>query len=113
MKRMTLTLLVLFVLASAATAQEPKKKAPSPQKTQQEKQAISECVMMKGGKMFHYKDGKETAITNETKFHEMKVMPDGTCKMKNGKSMKLKEGECCDTTAAIHKDCQKMMMKKG
>lgn len=110
---------LLFIFASAllvtsvSLAQEGKKKEATQQHPSLQKPAmISECCMMKDGKMVHYKDGKETVITKEMEMHGMKIMPDGTCKMKNGKSVKLAEGECCDTKGMVHKDCQKML-KKG
>lgn len=99
-----------LLLANATMAQEIKKKNSSPVKTEQQR-GLSECCMMKDGKMYHYMDGKESLIEQETTFHGMQVWPDGTCKMKNGKTMKLKEGECCDRKGMVHTDCQEMLKK--
>lgn len=111
MKKIVFVLMSLFAVSTVTVAQETKKKEPATQKTEHQKHTMSECCMMKGGKMYHYKDGKETPVVKETDFHGMKVMPDGTCQMKNGKSMKLKEGECCDMNGHIQKDCEQSMKK--
>jgi hypothetical protein len=112
MKKLALTIAVLFLFSSGMVAQVAKP-APVAKKTEKAKQ-VTDCCMMKNGKMYHYKDGKEMPIVKEMTFHGMKVMPDGTCKMKDGKIMKLKEGECCDAKGVLQKDCAKMMMmKKG
>ncbi|MCF3107691.1 hypothetical protein LL912_02750 [Niabella sp. CC-SYL272] len=112
MKKVTLAMMALFFITSAATAQESKKKPEAVQKTTQQKQTLAECCIMKGKKMFHYKDGKETPITKEEEINHMNVSPDGTCKMKDGKTIKLKSGECCDAKGAVHKNCQ-TLLKKG
>lgn len=66
-----------------------------------------ECCVMKKGKMVCIKNGKEMPMKEEMKMNGMTVMPDGTCKMNNGTTMKLKEGQCCDKTGKIHSDCMK------
>ena len=116
MKKSFVALLAAMFLSMALMAQE-KKPIPQKEKTQQpmhmEKhmQMMSECCIMEGGKMMHYKDGKQTPITREMNMGGMMVSPDGTCKMKNGKMMKLSEGECCDTTGMMHKNCAALLKK--
>lgn len=115
MKKLLLASVALFFLTAGVMAQESTTKKPQPavQKMEKQTQMITECCMMKNGKMMHYYDGKETAIAKEMDMAGMKIMSDGTCKMKDGKTMKLKEGECCDTKGVVHKDCQKLMEKKS
>jgi hypothetical protein len=111
MKKLALTIAALFFFTTGMIAQVSKPAPAAAKKTEKVKQ-VSECCMMKNGKMVHYKNGKEMPIVKEMTFHGMKVMPDGTCKMKDGKTMKITEGECCDAKGMIHKDCEKML-KKG
>lgn len=62
---------------------------------EKEKQAFDEKnhILMKGGKVYQVKDGKETLLSKEFKLAELtKVFPDGTLE-RNGKKVKLKEGE--------------------
>jgi len=110
MKKFLLPLLALLMVTAGAKAQVGKQK-PAGQKVEKQKQMVSECCLMQKGKMVHYKDGKQTPIVKEMDINGMKVMPDGTCKMKNGKTMKLKEGECCDEKGVIHNDCAKLLKK--
>lgn len=61
-------------------------------KTKQQKNM--DCCLMK--------NGKEAVIEKDMKLKNGGVVsPDGTCKMKGGKTMKLKEGECCDMMGKI------------
>lgn len=111
MKKLLLIPVLLCFLTSGIMAQDSTMKKPQ-QKMEKQHQMISECCMMKDGKMMHYKDGKETEIMKEMNMGGVKVMPNGTCKMKNGKTVMLKEGECCDRKGVVHKDCNKLL-KKG
>ncbi len=64
-------------------------------------------VMMKDGKMMMMKDGKMMAMENEvTLDNGTKVMTDGTCMDKSGKSMKMKDGDHLDMSGKM------MPMKK-
>lgn len=110
MKKVLFLLASLLFLVVTIHAQEVKK-TPAPTQKSEKQHQMSECCIMKNGKMVHYVKGKEMAISKEMEFHGMKVMPDGSCKMKNGKTVKLKEGECCDSIGAVHKDCQKLLKK--
>lgn len=107
-KSIYLLLPTLFISFSIFAQQKPLKEKVI---QKNEKSSISECCIMKGGKMYHYHNGVEKLIKKETNWKGMKVMPDGTCKMKNGKSMKLKEGECCDEYGKVHSDCSKLLKK--
>jgi hypothetical protein len=87
-----------------------KKQEIKPMK-EQTKQIINECFIMRAGKLYHFKNGKEQVVLKETDFFQMKMMPNGSCKMKNGKMIKLNDGECCDQNGEIHKDCEKLLKK--
>lgn len=109
MKKSILSFLAILFMSLSLFAQQKPIKTEVKQKN--EKDTISECCIMKGGKMYHYHHGKEDLVSKEKTWKDMKVMPDGTCKMKNGKTMKLKEGECCDANGKVHQDCAKMLRK--
>ncbi len=106
-------LIVAFYLILAAAAPAFAQKPPQEKKTtiQPETIKISECCIMKGGKMYHYMNGKDMLVVKDMDMNGMKVSADGSCTMKNGKTMKLKEGECCDNAGNIHKDCAKLLKK--
>ena len=65
---------------------------------------------MKDGKMTTMVDGKDVVMDKEvTMKNGMKCMPDGTCIDKDGKKIKMKNGQCYDMngnvcTVASHKD---------
>lgn len=61
-------------------------------------------VMMKDGKMHIMKDGKTTHMDKEmTMGNGTTVMADGMCKMKGGKTMKMKEGDMMDMDGKMGK----------
>ena len=99
-----LFLSIVFLMALTTTfSQQKTSKNKASHKT--EKKENADYCIMKGGKMYHYHNGKEELITKEKKWATMKVMPDGTCMMKDGRSVKLKEGQCCDEMGKVHDDC--------
>jgi len=110
MKKILLTITASFLLTTVMTAQVQRPALPVIEKKENQ-QPVLECCIMRKGKMIHFKNGKETTIVKETKFHGMKIKPNGTCSMKNGKTIKLKEGECCDAKGVISSDCNKRMKK--
>lgn len=95
MKNTVLVFAALFLFSTLSIAQEKKKDTHK-----------MECCAMKHGKMVCMKDGKEVPMDKEMKMNGMIVMPDGSCKMSNGKVVKLKEGQCCDKDGKIHNDCK-------
>jgi hypothetical protein len=97
MKNFILVLSVLFFLGTISYSQE--------NVIRKENSKMMECCAMKKGKMVCIKDGKEVPMAHEMQMNGMTVMPDGRCKMKDGKMMKLKEGQCCDKKGQIHSDC--------
>lgn len=111
MKKILLAMMATCLMTICVQAQTKKNVKPASKDAEYQKEKITECCIMKNGKMYHYNNGKETAITKEMDMNGMKIYPDGTCKMKDGKSMKLKDGECCDTKGMVHKDCHKMIQK--
>ena len=88
------------------------KKQEIKQIKEQPRQMIAECIIKRGNKLYHFKNGKEQLVRKEIDFYEIKVMPDGSCKMKNGKIVKLNDGDCCDQKGEIHKDCDKILKRK-
>lgn len=77
------------------------------------KDDMKNCMMMKDGKMMQSMDGKTMMMEKTvTLANGTMVMTDGMVKMKDGKSMKLKEGECIDENGMITKmKMEKKMMK--
>jgi hypothetical protein len=109
MKNSLLLSFICLLALATVFSQEKTSKNKISQKT--EKREVADYCIMKGGKMYHYHNGKEELITKEKKWESMKVMPDGTCIMKDGKTIKLKEGQCCDEMGKIHDDCIKHPIK--
>lgn len=109
MKKALFSALAALLISAAGICQQPDSKKEVTQK--KDTSGITECCRMKGGKMYHYDHGKETAITKEMDWKGMKIMPDGTCKMNNGKTVKMKEGQCCDSKGKLHDDCAKLLKK--
>ena len=109
MKKLFLPLLAFFLTTSTLFSQEKPMKAKMSHKMA--KSGISECCIMKGGKVYHYHNGKEVLISKDREWEGMKISPDGTCKMKDGKVINLTEGQCCDEAGMIHNDCSKLLKK--
>lgn len=109
MKKSMYFLLPLLFISFSLVAQQKPVKSVVVQKNV--KSSISECCIKKGGRMYHYHDGVEKLITKEFYWEGMKVFSGGTCIMKNGRTMKLKEGECCDKYGTVHTDCSKLLVK--
>jgi hypothetical protein len=105
-----LFLSIIFLMALTTTFSQEKTSKNKASHMTEKKEKADYCIM-KGGKMYHYHNGKEELITKEKKWETMKVMPDGTCMMKDGKSVKLKEGQCCDEMGKVHDDCIKYPIK--
>ncbi len=62
--------------------------------TADDKEMMTDGVMMKDGKMMVMKDGKSTMMTEEMTMKDgTKVMTDGAVTMKDGKKMMMKEGD--------------------
>jgi hypothetical protein len=60
---------------------------------------LQNCMFVSGGKTYMVMNGKAMLMTkNMTMSDGTQCMADGTCVMKNGKKMKLKEGEGVDTS---------------
>ncbi len=60
-------------------------------------QMKSDCIMMQNGKMVMTKDGKNTPMSKDVTLQNGTVcMINGTCKMKDGTTMKMKEGDKID-----------------
>jgi hypothetical protein len=88
-KLFLLALLSLFTLAMNAQQTNTK------MKTQKSTSMSKDCVMMENGKMMVMKGGQSSDLTQDmTMSNGTVVMADGTVKMKNGKTMKLKNGDC-------------------
>ncbi|GAC1425587.1 MAG: hypothetical protein NVS9B7_07340 [Flavisolibacter sp.] len=73
-------------------------------KTSMHKHMMKDCVMMKDGEMMMMKDGKMSKMEEDmTMSNGMVCMKNGTCKMKNGKTMVMKNGEKCDMDGKMSK----------
>ena len=79
----------------------PAKASPTTATTHQEKK-MKDGVMMKDGKMWVTQEGKTTAMDKEmTLKNGTKVMPDGSYVTKDGKKMKLANGESIDKEGKV------------
>lgn len=68
------------------------------------------CMMIKG-KMYMMKDGKKTLMdTPMTLSNGTECNPDGTCKMKDGTTMKMKNGDMIDMDGNMMKKRKKVRM---
>lgn len=106
MKRL-LALITAFTICSGAFAQEKMgdmKMSHTHKKSTSAHHMMKDCVMMKDGKMMVMKDGKTMEMDQDmTMSNGMVCMKDGTCKMKNGKTMKMKNGEVCYMNGKMEK----------
>ena len=104
MKRL-LIIVMAFVVGTSVKAQDT-----SSHKTTHHQ--MSDCVMMKDGKMIQMKAGKEMAMSQDmTMSNGVVVMKDGNVKKKDGSTMKLKNGDCVMMDGTVKpKD---MTKKKG
>ena len=94
MKKFAL-LLTLLVLTAGTFAQQTKTKEKTTNPTSKSKSKMQDCVMMEDGKMMVMKKGKMHELSTDTTLSNgTMVMMDGTVKMKNGKSVMLKDGNC-------------------
>jgi hypothetical protein len=60
---------------------------------------LQNCMFVSGGKTYMVMNGKAMPVTkNMTLPDGTQCMADGTCVMKNGQKMKLKEGQGIDTS---------------
>lgn len=99
MKRLLIVLVSILFASASVNAQVTK---PMPKKNTQSKSM--NCYVMKDGKMYHSVGGKKTLMDKEvTLKNGEKIMPDGVCKMKDGKEMTLKNDECIDAMGNFHK----------
>jgi hypothetical protein len=70
------------------------------------------CMMMKGGKMMCMKDSKTMPMDKDmTMKNGTKCMTNGDCMMKDGKTMKMKAGDCMDMNGMMG-SCEKMCKEK-
>lgn len=98
MKKLIIILVAITFATTSVNAQVTK---PVHKKTDHNKSMF--CYMMKDGKMYHSIGGKETLMDKElTLKNGKKIMPDGICKMNDGKEITLKNGECVDAMGNFH-----------
>ena len=78
------------------------------------KMARKDCVMMMDGKMMMAKNGDTTAMQNDIKMSNgTMVTTDGMCKMKDGKTIEMQEGDCmCVDGKMMKKKAPKAMQHK-
>ena len=93
MKKMLLVSMSLIMLTGTLVAQSQQ----AEQKTQQNAVVKKEHVVMKDGKMVHNMDGKEMQMQNDMQLKNgTTIHPDGTYQLKNGKQLRLRDGQCMD-----------------
>ena len=86
-------LMILFAAATIGLTAAAQHEGHSPKTTEQANHT-KEHLMKMDGKMMHIKDGKTMELTQEMKLtNGATIAKDGTMKMKNGKTRKLKDGE--------------------
>src|SRR4051812_8637415 len=89
-------LLVVTVFALNVVAQEAAK-APAAKMDNKMGDKMKDCVMMKDGKMWMWKDGKNMAMDKDmTMKNGNMVMMNGSVTMKDGSKMMMKNGQCMD-----------------
>ena len=95
--KIILIIISAFTISSSVFAQEKMDNMKMTQKkTSMHHNAMKDCVMMKDGKMMMMKNGKMMDMDKDMTMSNGTVcMKDGTCKMKNGKTMKMKDGDKC------------------
>lgn len=97
MKKLLILVSVLTIgtISSAQDSSMMKKHNHAMMKHKMMNHKMSDCVMMKDGKMMMMKNGKTMMMDKDmTMSNGTMVMPDGNVKMKNGKTMMMKDGEC-------------------
>lgn len=93
MKKLLFVPMSLLMLTGTIVAQSQQ----TEQKIQQNAVVKNEHMVMKDGKMFHNMDGKEMQMQNNmTLKNGMMVNPDGSYQLKNGKQLRLRDGQCMD-----------------
>ena len=96
--------MMLFLVFSNATAQT---------KTKDNSHKMSDCCMMKDGKMMVMKDGKTMAMNKSmTMKNGTSCMTNGECMMKDGSKMTMKNGDCMDMNGKMCNDKMKMTGSK-
>ena len=109
--------LILFVAlfswigfsASAQVRKETQKEHPTETKKMEK---ASHHWYFKDGKVMEMKNGKETAISAETKVGDVWVRPNGEVVMKDKKVVHLKEGQYVNSEGKIHEKMNSDGMKK-
>lgn len=67
------------------------------QDQQRDRLRIHDHLMVRDGKMLQVRDGQEAAVTSPLILNNgATVNPDGTVRMRNGKQLRLRDGECLD-----------------
>ena len=108
MKKMLLVSMSLIMLTGTVVAQSQQVE----QKTNQNAVVKNEHLVMKDGKMLHNMDGKEIQMQNDmTLKNGTMIKPDGSYHLKNGKQLRLRNGQCMDMNGRKYMS-QEMMQRK-
>jgi hypothetical protein len=108
MKKMFLLIAACLLSTAILNAQEKKEKSNDKMHHMGMEHKMKDCVMMKDGKMMVMKGGNTTDMSeNMTLKNGTTVMTDGSVKMKNGKTMKMKDGDAMYMNGKM----EKMKMK--
>ncbi|MEO9964146.1 MAG: DUF6799 domain-containing protein [Reichenbachiella sp.] len=104
MKKMVLVIIGLFLGIGALIAQDQ----------QQARKRIhqQDHILYQDGKMMQMKAGVTTQMQESYTFQNGTIVnPDGTYRLKNGKTKKLRNGECINNDGVRFRSQQKMMNK--
>lgn len=103
MKKLMILMTTLF-LSAGVFAQEKMDDKMKMDKKEQGMDMKKDHVMMMGGKMKMVKNGKEAPMEKEmTMGNGTVVMADGMCKMKDGTTMTMKNGDMMDMDGKMGK----------
>ena len=112
MGKKLIVLIAAFVFTGTVFAQDYNKTQSTTQ-TQQDKMKKDndKAVVMKGGKVYDVREGKNILITSNITVGSSTVMPDGTVKMKDGTTAMLKDGDCVRADGTVKTGDDKMKEK--
>ena len=114
MKKMILVSMSIIMLTGTIVAQSQQEE----QKMQQNAVTKNEHLIMKDGKMMHNMDGKEMQMQSDmTLKNGSMIKPDGSYQLKNGKQLRLRDGQCMNMNGRKYRSLgmfqRKMQMNHG
>ncbi|MDP1764275.1 MAG: hypothetical protein Q8L07_10345 [Sediminibacterium sp.] len=108
MKKLFFVPMSLIMMTGTIVAQNQQ----AEQKIQQNAVVKVEYLVMKDGKMLHTTDGKDMLMQHDmTLKNGMMIKPDGSYQLKNGKQLRLRDGQCMDMNGSKYRS-QGMFQRK-